>query len=310
MIFAVRATHRDVGEQAGDEPGADRRAVHRRHDRLRAVDDVEHEVARLADHPQAPGVVVDDAVDELEAAAGRERLAGALQHDDARLGVAVDGEPHVGELAVHLGADGVEPGTVERDPQHLVGGTVEREVGEVGVAIGRQASPAILVARPRRPLGGRLPCSLAHGPAPNILILCTGNATRSVIAGAVLKAHLPHVEIATGGTMSIDGLPMSWRTKAGFEAVGVTPPSHRSRQVLADDLDRATLSSASHRSTSAGSAARTPPPAAHGDAEAVRRRARRRRPPTRRARRRARPRGRRAGAVGGGRRPGGGEVEG
>jgi protein-tyrosine-phosphatase/SAM-dependent methyltransferase len=76
---------------------------------------------------------------------------------------------------------------------------------------------------------------------PSILILCTGNATRSVIAGAVLKAHLPDVEIATAGTMSIDGLPMSWRTKAGFEAVGVTPPSHRSRQVLPTDLDRATL---------------------------------------------------------------------
>jgi protein-tyrosine-phosphatase/SAM-dependent methyltransferase len=75
----------------------------------------------------------------------------------------------------------------------------------------------------------------------SILILCTGNATRSVIAGAVLKAHLPHVEIATAGTMSIDGLPMSWRTKAGFEAVGVTPPSHRSRQVLPPDLDAATL---------------------------------------------------------------------
>lgn len=78
-------------------------------------------------------------------------------------------------------------------------------------------------------------------PEPNILILCTGNATRSVIAGAVLKAHLPHVDIATGGTMSIDGLPMSWRTRAGFEAVGVPTPSHRSRQVLAPDLDQATL---------------------------------------------------------------------
>jgi protein-tyrosine-phosphatase/SAM-dependent methyltransferase len=76
---------------------------------------------------------------------------------------------------------------------------------------------------------------------PTILILCTGNATRSVIAGAVLKAHLPDVEIATAGTMSIDGLPMSWRTKAGFEAVGVKPPSHRSRQVLPPDLDAATL---------------------------------------------------------------------
>src|SRR3954453_13194712 len=76
---------------------------------------------------------------------------------------------------------------------------------------------------------------------PSILILCPGNATRSVIAGAVLKAHLPHVEIATAGTMSIDGLPMSWRTKAGFEAVGVTPPSHRSRQVLPVDPEAATL---------------------------------------------------------------------
>ena len=80
----------------------------------------------------------------------------------------------------------------------------------------------------------------AHGP-DSILILCTGNATRSVIAGAVLKAHLPDVEIATAGTMSIDGLPMSWRTKAGFEAVGVTPPSHRSRQVLPPTSTAATL---------------------------------------------------------------------
>ena len=74
-----------------------------------------------------------------------------------------------------------------------------------------------------------------------ILILCTGNATRSVIAGAVLAAHLPDVEVVTSGTLSIDGLPMSWRTRAGFEAVGVTPPAHRSRQVQPADLDRATL---------------------------------------------------------------------
>jgi protein-tyrosine phosphatase len=74
-----------------------------------------------------------------------------------------------------------------------------------------------------------------------ILILCTGNATRSVIAGAVLAAHLPDVEVVTSGTLSIDGLPMSWRTRAGFEAVGVTPPSHRSRQVSPHDLDRATV---------------------------------------------------------------------
>jgi protein-tyrosine-phosphatase len=45
----------------------------------------------------------------------------------------------------------------------------------------------------------------------------------------------------TAGTLSIDGLPMSWRTSAGFEAVGLARPAHRSRQVTAADLERATL---------------------------------------------------------------------
>ncbi len=72
-------------------------------------------------------------------------------------------------------------------------------------------------------------------------MLCTGNATRSVIAGAVLRNHLPDVEVVTAGTMSIDGLPMSWRTRAGFEFVGLPTPKHRSRQVQPGDLDDATL---------------------------------------------------------------------
>jgi protein-tyrosine-phosphatase len=62
-----------------------------------------------------------------------------------------------------------------------------------------------------------------------------------VLAGAALRAHAPRLEVMTAGTMSIDGLPMSWRTRAGFEAVGLDRPSHRSRQVTAADLDRATL---------------------------------------------------------------------
>lgn len=74
-----------------------------------------------------------------------------------------------------------------------------------------------------------------------LLILCTGNATRSVLAGAVLRTHLPDTEVATAGTLSIDGLPMSWRTKAGFEHVGVPVPNHRSRQARADDIEAATL---------------------------------------------------------------------
>jgi protein-tyrosine phosphatase len=75
----------------------------------------------------------------------------------------------------------------------------------------------------------------------HLLILCTGNATRSVIAGAVLRHHLPDIEVATAGTLSIDGLAMSWRTRAGFDAVGLPVPTHRSRQARAEDVARATL---------------------------------------------------------------------
>ena len=75
----------------------------------------------------------------------------------------------------------------------------------------------------------------------HVLVLCTGNATRSVIAGAALRNHLEGVEVATAGTLSIDGRPMSWRTRAGFDAVGVAAPRHRSRQASAAEVARAGL---------------------------------------------------------------------
>jgi len=76
---------------------------------------------------------------------------------------------------------------------------------------------------------------------PVILFLCTGNATRSVLAGAALATRLPDIDVATAGTLTIDGLPMSWRTRAGFDAVGLARPDHRSRQAEASDLEAATL---------------------------------------------------------------------
>lgn len=75
----------------------------------------------------------------------------------------------------------------------------------------------------------------------HLLILCTGNATRSVIAGEVLRYHVPDLKVATAGTLSIDGLAMSWRTRAGFEAIGVPVPAHRSRQARPEDIAQATL---------------------------------------------------------------------
>jgi protein-tyrosine phosphatase len=76
----------------------------------------------------------------------------------------------------------------------------------------------------------------------DLLLLCTGNAARSVIAGAALAERLPDAEVETAGTLTVDGQPMSWRTRAALEHVGVVPPlAHRSRQATQRHIDEAAL---------------------------------------------------------------------
>ncbi len=89
------------------------------------------------------------------------------------------------------------------------------------------------------------PEALAFAPSlfrmPNVITLCTGNAARSVMAGAILVDRVPGLDVDTRGTAVIEGLVMSWRTRAALEALGLRADSHRSRQLTSDDLARADL---------------------------------------------------------------------
>lgn len=74
-----------------------------------------------------------------------------------------------------------------------------------------------------------------------VVTLCTGNAARSVMAGALLAEHVPDLVVTTSGTHVIEGMPMSWRTREAIAALGLPVPDHRSRQATPDELDTADL---------------------------------------------------------------------
>ncbi len=79
---------------------------------------------------------------------------------------------------------------------------------------------------------------------PVIVFLCTGNAARSVMAAAMLKARLgensPFI-VSSGGTHVLPGQPMSVRTRRALERHGLTDPWHRSHQITETDVERASL---------------------------------------------------------------------
>lgn len=75
----------------------------------------------------------------------------------------------------------------------------------------------------------------------DVLILCTGNAARSVMAAVSLGARRPDLVIRSAGTLVVDGQPMSLRTRTAITDIGHAIPHHASRQAEPDDIDEATL---------------------------------------------------------------------
>lgn len=75
----------------------------------------------------------------------------------------------------------------------------------------------------------------------SLLVICTGNAARSVMAGAFIRSRCPDLEVVTGGTLTVDGQPISWRTREALSRVGLSAPHHRSQQVEQHHVEAASL---------------------------------------------------------------------
>jgi protein-tyrosine phosphatase len=75
----------------------------------------------------------------------------------------------------------------------------------------------------------------------HIVFLCTGNAARSVMGGAITRHRRDDLQVITAGTHVVEGMPMSWRTRDALAGIGVRADGHRSHQLRDGDVAVADL---------------------------------------------------------------------
>jgi protein-tyrosine-phosphatase len=77
----------------------------------------------------------------------------------------------------------------------------------------------------------------------SITVVCTGNAVRSVIAGAMLSESdiAPLLKITTAGTLAVEDRPMGTFTRKALDTVGLAVTDHLSHQLVEEDVVDADL---------------------------------------------------------------------
>lgn len=61
------------------------------------------------------------------------------------------------------------------------------------------------------------------------------------MAGAALVDREPRLRVVTAGTFSVDGQPISWRTREALKRVDLEARHHRSKQITRDHLESSDL---------------------------------------------------------------------
>ena len=88
-------------------------------------------ISGLAQHPRAHGEVVVISSIRSKLPPAENAVPAPCTTATRTSGSRSTRGPHVGQVAVGVGPDGVEPGPVERDAQHSVGGLVEAQAREL-----------------------------------------------------------------------------------------------------------------------------------------------------------------------------------
>ncbi|MDE0494466.1 MAG: hypothetical protein OXH54_11045 [Acidimicrobiaceae bacterium] len=76
-----------------------------------------------------------------------------------------------------------------------------------------------------------------------VYMVCTGNAARSPMAAAMLRAldTRERFDVRSAGTLTLEGHPMGTRTRSALARHGLADHAHRSRQFRATDAAGADL---------------------------------------------------------------------